>query len=170
MKEWSKNKPGVVFFFVVWFILSISFIGNFFGTGLWNGWFDGFQKDSSAIVEKTAYCKNKYDYKGPLIAADSKDYNKIMMSQDCNPSQVKPYVSQYGLQARVIAGLSPNDASKIPAYIKRVSIFLAVLAAFLLALVVQKIRALFGGITASVFVIMLALVLGLLGMLVIYIG
>ena len=52
MKEWSKNKPGVVFFFVVWFILSISFIGNFFGTGLWNGWFDGFQKDSSAIVEK----------------------------------------------------------------------------------------------------------------------
>lgn len=156
MKEWSKNKPGVVFFFVVWFILSISFIGNFFGTGLWNGWFDGFQKDSSAIVEKTAYCKNKYDYKGPLIAADSKDYNKIMMSQDCNPSQVKPYVSQYGLQARVITGLSPNDASKIPAYIKRVSIFLAALTAFLLALVVQKIRALFGGITASVFVVMLA--------------
>ena len=76
-----------------------------------------------------------------------------MMGQDCNPSQVKPYVSQYGLQARVIAGLSPNDASKIPAYIKRVSIFLAVLTAFLLALVVQKIRALFGGITASVFAV-----------------
>ena len=63
---------------------------------------------------------------------------------------------QYGLQARVITGLSPMMLPKSQLTLKEYLYSWLYLLHFLLALVVQKIRALFGGITASVFVVMLA--------------
>lgn len=157
MKKWMKHRGSVVFFFVVWLLLVMSFVGNFFGTGLWDGWFDGFQKDSSAIIEKTVYCKKTTNYKGPLIVAVNSDYNKVMTGQDCDMAKMKPYAPQYGAQARIITEFASSDASRVPTYLKKVSMLLALLTALIMAAIAQKTRKLFGLIPASVFVAMVVI-------------
>lgn len=154
--RWIKYRSDSAIFFMTWLLLSMSFVGNFFGTGLWNGWFDSFQKDSSAIIEKTVYCKSVANYDGPIVLS-SGNYNDVMMDKNCDIAQMKPYVPQYGAQARVIAGLAPNDALRVPAYLKKVSIFLAILTALIMTFISLKIRKLFGFVPASVFVAMVAL-------------
>ncbi len=152
-----ERKKSVLFFGVVWGVLFLSFFGNVFGVGLWHEWFDGFQRDSSAIVEKTARCKEKTDYSGPLVVAKNKDYNSVMMAEDCDASLLKPYASQYGLQARIITALAPKDNAKLPSYFKKVNILLSAAMAALIALVALKVRRLFGFVAAVVFATLVAL-------------
>jgi len=156
MKKWMKYRASVVFFFVTWFLLVISFTGNFFGVGLWQNWFDGFQRDSSAIIEKTARCKEKSSYSGPLIVTKNEDYNSVMMSEGCDTSLLKPYASQYGLQARIITALAPKDNAKLPSYFKKVNILLSAAMAALMALVALRVRKLFGFVAAAVFATLVA--------------
>ena len=151
-----ERKKSILFFGVVWGVLFLSFFGNIFGVGLWREWFDGFQRDSSAIVEMTARCKEKSGYSGPLIVAKNEDYNSVMMAEDCDASLLKPYASQYGLQARIITALAPNDSAKLPVYFKKVNVVLSAAMAALMALVTLRVRKLFGLLAAAVFATLVA--------------
>lgn len=151
-----ERKKSILFFGVVWGVLFLSFFGNIFGVGLWREWFDGFQRDSSAIVEKTARCKEKSGYSGPLIVAKNEDYNSVMMAEDCDASLLKPYASQYGLQARIITALAPKDNAKLPSYFKKVNVVLSAVMAALMALVALRVRKLFGFVAAAVFATLVA--------------
>ena len=151
-----ERKKSILFFGVVWGVLFLSFFGNIFGVGLWREWFDGFQRDSSAIVEKTARCKEKFGYSGPLIVAKNEDYNSVMTTGGCDASLLKPYASQYGLQARVITALAPKDSTKLPVYFKKVNVVLAAAMAALMALVALRVRKLFGFVAAAVFATLVA--------------
>lgn len=151
-----ERKKSILFFGVVWGVLFLSFFGNIFGVGLWREWFDGFQRDSSAIVEKTARCKEKFGYSGPLIVAKNEDYNSVMTTGGCDASLLKPYASQYGLQARIITALAPKDSTKLPVYFKKVNVALAAAMAALMALVALRVRKLFGFVAAAVFATLVA--------------
>lgn len=151
-----ERKKSILFFGVVWGVLFLSFFGNIFGVGLWREWFDGFQRDSSAIVEKTARCKEKSGYSGPLIVAKNEDYNSVMTTGGCDASLLKPYASQYGLQARIITALAPNDSAKLPVYFKKVNVVLSAAMATLMALVTLRVRKLFGLVAAAVFATLVA--------------
>lgn len=151
-----ERKKSILFFSVVWVVLFLSFFGNVFGVGLWREWFDGFQRDSSAIVEKTARCKEKFGYSGPLIVTKNEDYNSVMTTEDCDASLLKPYASQYGVQARVITALAPNDSAKLPVYFKKVNVVLSAAMAALMALVALRVRKLFGFVAAVVFATLVA--------------
>lgn len=151
-----ERKKSILFFGVVWGVLFLSFFGNIFGVGLWREWFDGFQRDSSAIVEKTARCKEKSGYSGPLIVAKNEDYNSVMTTGGCDASLLKPYASQYGLQARIITALAPNDSAKLPVYFKKVNVVLSAAMAALMALVALRVRKLFGFVAAAVFATLVA--------------
>lgn len=151
-----ERKKSILFFGVVWGVLFLSFFGNIFGVGLWREWFDSFQRDSSAIVEKTARCKEKSGYSGPLIVAKNEDYNSVMTTGGCDASLLKPYASQYGLQARIITALAPNDSAKLPVYFKKVNVVLSAAMAALMALVALRVRKLFGFVTAAVFATLVA--------------
>lgn len=151
-----ERKKSILFFGVVWGVLFLSFFGNIFGVGLWREWFDGFQRDSSAIVEKTARCKEKSGYSGPLIVAKNEDYNSVMTTGGCDASLLKPYASQYGLQARIITALAPNDSAKLPVYFKKVNVILSAAMAALMALVTLRVRKLFGLVAAAVFATLVA--------------
>lgn len=151
-----ERKKSILFFGVVWGVLFLSFFGNIFGVGLWREWFDGFQRDSSAIVEKTARCKEKSSYSGPLIVTKNEDYNSVMMSEGCDTSLLKPYASQYGLQARIITALAPKDSTKLSVYFKKVNVVLAAAMAALMALVALRVRKLFGFVAAAVFATLVA--------------
>lgn len=151
-----ERKKSILFFSVVWVVLFLSFFGNVFGVGLWREWFDGFQRDSSAIVEKTARCKEKSGYSGPLIVAKNEDYNSVMMAEDCDASLLKPYASQYGLQARIITALAPKDNAKLPSYFKKVNVVLSAVMAVIMALVALRVRKLFGFVVAAVFATLVA--------------
>lgn len=151
-----ERKKSILFFSVVWVVLFLSFFGNVFGVGLWREWFDGFQRDSSAIVEKTARCKEKSGYSGPLIVTKNEDYNSVMMAEDCDASLLKPYASQYGLQARIITALAPKDNAKLPSYFKKVNVVLSAAMAALMALVALRVRKLFGFVAAVVFATLVA--------------
>ncbi|QJU11381.1 hypothetical protein FBF25_04430 [Candidatus Saccharibacteria bacterium oral taxon 488] len=151
-----ERKKSILFFGVVWGVLFLSFFGNIFGVGLWREWFDGFQRDSSAIVEKTARCKEKSGYSGPLIVAKNEDYNSVMTTGGCDASLLKPYASQYGLQARIITALAPNDRAKLPVYFKKVNVVLSAAMAALMALVTLRVRKLFGLVAAAVFATLVA--------------
>jgi len=151
-----ERKKSILFFGVVWGVLFLSFFGNIFGVGLWREWFDGFQRDSSAIVEKTARCKEKSGYSGPLIVAKNEDYNSVMTTGGCDASLLKPYASQYGLQARIITALAPNDSAKLPVYFKKVNVVLSAVMAALMALVALRVRKLFGFVVAAVFATLVA--------------
>jgi putative uncharacterized protein (fragment) len=151
-----ERKKSILFFGVVWGVLFLSFFGNIFGVGLWREWFDGFQRDSSAIVEKTARCKEKSGYSGPLIVAKNEDYNSVMTTGDCDAGLLKPYASQYGLQARIITALAPNDSAKLPVYFKKVNVVLSAAMAALMAPVALRVRKLFGFVAAAVFATLIA--------------
>jgi len=151
-----ERKKSILFFGVVWGVLFLSFFGNIFGVGLWREWFDGFQRDSSAIVEKTARCKEKFGYSGPLIVAKNEDYNSVMTTGGCDASLLKPYASQYGLQARIITALAPKDSTKLSVYFKKVNVVLAAAMAALMALVALRVRKLFGFVVAAVFATLVA--------------
>ena len=151
-----ERKKSILFFSVVWVVLFLSFFGNVFGVGLWHEWFDGFQRDSSAIIEKTARCKEKSGYSGPLIVTKNEDYNSVMMAEDCDASLLKPYASQYGLQARIITALAPKDNAKLASYFKKVNVVLSVVMAALMALVALRVRKLFGLVAAVVFATLIA--------------
>ncbi len=151
-----ERKKSILFFGVVWGVLFLSFFGNIFGVGLWREWFDGFQRDSSAIVEKTARCKEKSGYSGPLIVAKNEDYNSVMTTGGCDASLLKPYASQYGLQARIITALAPNDSAKLPVYFKKVNVVLSAAMAALMALVTLRVRKLFSLVAAAVFATLVA--------------
>lgn len=151
-----ERKKSILFFGVVWGVLFLSFFGNIFGVGLWREWFDGFQRDSSAIVEKTARCKEKSGYSGPLIVTKNEDYNSVMTTGGCDASLLKPYASQYGLQARIITALAPNDSAKLPVYFKKVNVVLSAAMAALMALVTLRVRKLFGLVAAAVFATLVA--------------
>ena len=151
-----ERKKSILFFGVVWGVLFLSFFGNIFGVGLWREWFDGFQRDSSAIVEKTAHCKGESGYSGPLIVAKNEDYNSVMMAEDCDASLLKPYASQYGLQARIITALAPKDSAKLPSYFKKVNVVLSAVMAVIMALVALRVRKLFGFVVAAVFATLVA--------------
>ena len=151
-----ERKKSILFFSVVWVVLFLSFFGNVFGVGLWHEWFDGFQRDSSAIIEKTARCKEKSGYSGPLIVTKNEDYNSVMMAEDCDASLLKPYASQYGLQARIITARAPKDNAKLPSYFKKVNVVLSVVMAALMALVALRVRKLFGLVAAVVFATLIA--------------
>lgn len=151
-----ERKKSILFFGVVWGVLFLSFFGNIFGVGLWREWFDGFQCDSSAIVEKTARCKEKSGYSGPLIVAKNEDYNSVMTTGGCDAGLLKPYASQYGLQARIITALAPNDSAKLPVYFKKVNVVLSAAMAALMALVALRVRKLFGFVAAAVFATLIA--------------
>ena len=151
-----ERKKNILFFGVVWGVLFLSFFGNIFGVGLWREWFNGFQRDSSAIVEKTARCKEKSGYSGPLIVAKNEDYNSVMTTGGCDASLLKPYASQYGLQARIITALAPKDNAKLPSYFKKVNVVLSAAMAALMALVTLRVRKLFGLVAAAVFATLVA--------------
>jgi len=151
-----ERKKSILFFGVVWGVLFLSFFGNIFGVGLWREWFDSFQRDSSAIVEKTARCKEKSGYSGPLIVAKNEDYNSVMTTGGCDTSLLKPYASQYGLQARIITALAPKDSTKLSVYFKKVNVVLAAAMAALMALVALRVRKLFGFVAAAVFATLVA--------------
>lgn len=151
-----ERKKSILFFSVVWVVLFLSFFGNVFGVGLWREWFDGFQRDSSAIIEKTARCKEKFGYSGPLIVIKNEDYNSVMTTGGCDASLLKPYASQYGLQARIITALAPKDNAKLPSYFKKVNVVLSAAMAALMALVALRVRKLFGFVAAVVFAILVA--------------
>lgn len=151
-----ERKKSILFFGVVWGVLFLSFFGNIFGVGLWREWFDSFQRDSSAIVEKTARCKEKSGYSGPLIVAKNEDYNSVMTTGGCDTSLLKPYASQYGLQARIITALAPKDSTKLSVYFKKVNVVLAAAMAALMALVALRVRKLFGFVAAVVFATLVA--------------
>ena len=70
---------------------------------------------------------------------------------------MKPYAPQYGTQARNITEFAPSDASRVPTYLKKVSMFLSLLTALIMAAIAQKTRKLFGLIPASVFVAMVVI-------------
>ena len=151
-----ERKKSILFFGVVWGVLFLSFFGNIFGVGLWREWFVGFQRESSAIVEKTARCKEKSGYSGPLIVAKNEDYNSVMTTGGCDAGLLKPYASQYGLQARIITALAPNDSAKLPVYFKKVNVVLSAAMAALMALVALRVRKLFGFVAAAVFATLIA--------------
>lgn len=132
---------GVVCFLV----LFLSFFGNFFGTGPSQGWFSNFQKDSSLITEKAANCKGKMQYGGPLTVQPGKDYTDYMQRKDdCSQADYKPYDSQYGLQARVIAFFAPTNPDHLASYFKKVEIVLSLAMAFVFTIFIVTVMNLFG--------------------------
>lgn len=78
------------------------------------------------------------------------------MAEDCDASLLKPYASQYGLQARIITALAPKDNAKLPSYFKKVNVVLSVVMAALMALVALRVRKLFGLVAAVVFATLIA--------------
>lgn len=91
---------------VVFLLLVAAFYLNIFGVGYGHDWFADFQEDSTLIVHKTVVCESEMDYAGPLTFADATTSLGVMTSSSCETDQVRPYVSHFGLQARVIAFFS----------------------------------------------------------------
>lgn len=144
--------PGIVFS-----IFFGSFYGNFFSVGPSQEWYTFFQRDSDLIVEKTAVCKGVADYNGALIAQDFVSYMKVMEKNECNQTELRPYDSQFGLQARIVAFFAPYDDSGISSYIKKVEIVLSVFASILFTIFIVYLRKYFGLSVAATTTLFIAL-------------
>lgn len=157
------KKADLIFAGIIWLVLSLSFVFNFFGVGLNSGWFDDFQKDSSLIIEKTAICKGQLHYDGPVIPGSKLDYMKTMGSDDCTPGNYVPYDSQFGLQARLVAFFAPSKDHHIRTYFHAIENTLAILTALLLTAIVLRIKRLFGILPALVTSLLIALSVWIVG-------
>ena len=149
MSFWKfVRKDQKVFYSIIFTFLVLSFVFNIFGTGYGKQWFTGFQEDSAAIVEKTARCGGAVEnYSGPLQAGTGVDYEHFIRTTSCVNKEYAPYVSQFGLQARVFAVYANGWVD--PA-VKIAKIALAIITAFILLVFIYRIDQLFGRKTAII--------------------
>lgn len=123
-------------------IFMLSYYGNVFGLGPSQGWFQDFQqKDSAAIVRKTAQCKNEKTYEGPVAWVD---YAKFIGTESCDSGAIRPYESQYGAQSRLISFFAPESSVAQDRYFKAIELLLALGLSAGLLFFVRKVWQLFG--------------------------
>lgn len=124
-------------------LFMLSYYGNVFGLGPSQGWFQDFQqKDSAAIVRKTAQCKNEKLYDGPLAWVD---YGKFTSTESCASNVIRPYESQYGAQSRLISFFAPGGSSEsLDRYFKAIELLLVLSLSVGLLMFVRKVAQLFG--------------------------
>ena len=138
--SWVKRHKWYVVLFLM-FVLSFNF--NIFGLGQNDKWFASFQESSSGIVKKTAECNGVIeDYSGPLNASF-----RVVTQRGCPSDTLKPYVSQFGLQARVAYGFS-SIFSNFERGLKIIEISLTLVFASVLTILVWKFRNEFGSYVA----------------------
>jgi hypothetical protein len=141
----GKRKKTVITGVMYFMVLFLAFSINIFGTGYGQDWFASFQADSSRIVEKTAECKDKSYYNGPLYHSDDVSYVEAMERPGCSSDVYAPYVSQFGLQARAVAAFAPADGeAALLRYFKVIELAIAASMAAVLTVFLLKIRSLFG--------------------------
>ncbi len=148
VRSWGKRTAALLYA-GVFIVLTLSFVGNIFGVGPSDGWFRGFQYDSTLIPQKTAQCKGELSYDGPVMPSDGNRYMKIMESPVCD-KDLAPYTSQYGLQARAITYFAPTNDNLIDRYFHSVRLLLAILSAIVLTAIVWRTAKLFGRLVATV--------------------
>lgn len=146
-----------VFFGLATLVLFLSFAFNFFGAVSTAAFVQNF-KDSEALVVNQIRCESRY-FSSQML--ELKDLSKGNTQPTCEPAALKPYSSQFGLQARVYAyGYRVLDkVSGIPvnAYVVTVQLLTALASALCLGLVALWVRSQFGRGVAGVVVVLLAL-------------
>ncbi len=146
-----------LFFAGTLLLLFLSFSFNIFGVGVNDSWFTSFEQGSEVIVKKTAQCKDgQAYYSGPLIY---RNYEQGPPANEgsCSETDLMPYSSQFGLQARAIALFAPDADAKLIKYFKLVELFLALVSAILFATFADKIKKQYGRITATVLVVLVSI-------------
>lgn len=138
-KEASIRFPVVAFL-----ILFLSFYANIFGVGQSQAWFDEYEEFSSLLVKKTAECKSNGYYSGPIVPVDAENYLNAMRSDGCGVEDFRPYHSQFGLQARAVALLAPEDDRALPYFLKWMEVIFAALSAAVLTAFLVRVRSLLG--------------------------
>lgn len=146
VRSWRKRAE--LLYVGLFVVLTLSFVGNVFGVGPSDGWFSGFQYDSTLIPQKTAQCKGELSYNGPVMPSDGSRYMQIMESTVCD-KDLTPYTSQYGLQARVITYLAPTNDNLIDRYFHLVRLVLAMLSAIVITAIIWRTAKLFGKFAAT---------------------
>lgn len=141
----GKRKKTIIMSVMYFMVLFLAFSVNIFGAGYGQDWFASFQADSSRIVEKTAECKDNSYYNGPLHHNKDVSFAEAMERPGCSSNIYAPYVSQFGLQARIIAAFAPAEGgAALSHYFKVIELVLAAVMAAVLAIFLLKIRSLFG--------------------------
>lgn len=142
-----KNIPINKWLLTFFFLLFFSFNFNIFGLGPYPSWLFDFQKDSSAIVEKTVECKGVVDdYSGPIMPKEATKYSEVMFRSGCSDEDFIPYGSQFGLQARVMSLSVETGAMTYKVILKATEVVLAAVFAIVLVFLVKKTRDEFGNI------------------------
>lgn len=141
MKGYYKVSRERTLFWAGFLLLLVSFCINIFGLGPNQEWFTYFQqKDSAAIIRKTVECKNQTAYDGPLVWETYDEYQRFTETPTCEEAVVRPYESQYGLQARVSTLLAPSASIN---YYRLAELALAAFFAAVLMAFIYKVRAMF---------------------------
>jgi hypothetical protein len=113
-----------------------------------------FQLDSDALVTQSvaASLTKGVDYLGGFMGVYGPSQHRRVIAL-VDPARAQdadvPYVSQYGLQYKIIASLGPGDPARLPGYFQTVQVVLILLMALVMAAFVTQIREEFGFITGS---------------------
>lgn len=146
------------FYLVAVLVLFLSFAFDFFGAITPDEFVYNY-KSSEALVTNEVACKGQL-YAGQL-AEQKGGYSPSTFSLDCNPSQLTPYSSQFGLQGRAYTlgyrVLTKAAHLGIRSYIAVAQLVTALLSAAILGLLALWVRARFTLFAASTFTLLLAL-------------
>lgn len=157
MRGIKNIKKPILLAVACFVVLFISFFANIFGTGLSDKWFSDFQqRDSALIVQKTAECKDISDYDGPIMPQTPQDYAQFSKVGMCSTDITKPYDSQYGLQARLVAFFAPSG-NQLGSYFKLVEIMLSAIMAVVFTLFLFRTVNIFNIKVAAVVFVLIAI-------------
>uniref|UniRef100_A0A831Z1H4 Glycosyltransferase RgtA/B/C/D-like domain-containing protein n=1 Tax=candidate division WWE3 bacterium TaxID=2053526 RepID=A0A831Z1H4_UNCKA len=152
MKDSTRKNLG--FIAATFLILLASFAFNLFGASTPETFRD-FQLDSESIVKSTVICEvvnGRPVFKGLLVFVPDSTY-----WGSCNPEKIKPYASQFGLQAKAISIFAPNNLSDLSRYFNLITVVFAALTAAIFALFLWAVRREWGTATALVTTFLLAM-------------
>jgi hypothetical protein len=137
-------------FIISFALFFLSYAFNIFGVGSSAANFLYFQKDSESLITNKLNCQRAHHidiYGGQLvtykngIAADS---------NACDSKRFEPYISQFGLQGKLVTLFAPHNQSNDGSYLRAVKTLLVSLLAALMALFVVAVAREFTVITAMV--------------------
>lgn len=151
MQRVLKLKEGKLFFVVATLVLFLSFTINLFGVLTMFGF-----SSSEYIVMNQIVCKGEV-HNNQLLGFDvGKDSQNVV----CEPENLLPYYSQYGLQGkiytigyRVLDGLVDTP---IKVYARLAQVLTALTSASLVALIAWWVRGRYGLFVASIFIVLAA--------------
>lgn len=145
------------FFFISTLILFLSFSFNLFGAVSTEAFLRNF-KDSESLITNQIICRGQ-PYAGQLLEA--KDATKGNVQTKCDPTGLKPYSSQYGLQGKVYTAgyiIATKVTHMRPLiYVALAQLLTALASAACLALIALWARARFGRIPAITLVLLVSI-------------